>query len=201
MKKEVSMVLSVESTNYRKLAQTHYNLTAEQMMGMHVHHNPPRHQGGRNIPEHLYVYHPTLHNEVHQGDFTSWASNNGVTKEQAAEWGALGGRTGGKLQPREVKVKNGLKCKENKLGFFALGENAEGGRKGGKVVGKKLFDSKTGMFGMTKEEQTVRSQKAGKTTSSIKVRCTVTGHISNPGALTRYQTARGINTSNREKIL
>jgi len=73
MKKEVSIVLSVESKNYRKLAQTHYNLTDEQMKEMDVHHNPPRHQGGRNIPEHLFVYHYTLHAAVHGDDFTKWA--------------------------------------------------------------------------------------------------------------------------------
>jgi hypothetical protein len=31
------------------------------MIGMHVHHHPPRSQGGRNIPEHLYVCSPSIH--------------------------------------------------------------------------------------------------------------------------------------------
>jgi hypothetical protein len=73
MKKEVSIVLSTERKNYRKLAQEWFGLTDEQMIGMDVHHNPPRHQGGRNIPEHLFVYHETLHSAVHEDEFVLWS--------------------------------------------------------------------------------------------------------------------------------
>ena len=73
MDKEVSIVLSTENKNYRKLAQRHYGLTDEQMKGMDVHHNPARHEGGRDIPEHLFVYHETLHAAVHGSDFILWA--------------------------------------------------------------------------------------------------------------------------------
>jgi hypothetical protein len=73
MRKEVSIVLSRERSSARKLAQEWYGLTDEQMKGCDVHHNPPVHRGGRNIPEHLYVYHNTLHSAVHGNDFTKWA--------------------------------------------------------------------------------------------------------------------------------
>jgi hypothetical protein len=43
------------------LAQFHWGLTDEQMIGMHVHHHPPRSKGGRNIPEHLYVCSVAMH--------------------------------------------------------------------------------------------------------------------------------------------
>ena len=56
-----AIVLSTEKHNYRKIAQLHWGLTDEQMEGMHVHHHPPVHQGGRNIPEHLYVCSPEMH--------------------------------------------------------------------------------------------------------------------------------------------
>jgi hypothetical protein len=71
--KQVSIVLSPASGNYRRIAQEWYGLTDEQMIGMDVHHNPPRHKGGRNIPEHLYVYHHTLHSAVHESNFVLWA--------------------------------------------------------------------------------------------------------------------------------
>jgi hypothetical protein len=61
VKPELSLTLSQESPNYRKVAQEHWGLTDEQMIGMHVHHEPPRSQGGRNIPEHLYVCSPSIH--------------------------------------------------------------------------------------------------------------------------------------------
>jgi len=93
MDKEVSIVLSREVKNHRKLAQQWYGLTNEQMIDMDVHHNPARHEGGRNIPEHLFVYHKTLHSAVHGGDFTKWARE--------------GGKLGAKAQPREVRVRNG----------------------------------------------------------------------------------------------
>jgi len=94
MKKEVSIVLSVERKNYRKLAQEWYGLTDEQMKDCDVHHNPARHQGGRNIPEHLFVYHYTLHSAVHEALFI--------------------------LTQRKAAVKGGQAVKERKLGIFGL---------------------------------------------------------------------------------
>jgi hypothetical protein len=73
MDREVSIVLSGERADYRKVAQKWYGLTNEQMIGMDVHHNPARHEGGRDIPEHLYVYHNTLHSSVHEDEFVLWS--------------------------------------------------------------------------------------------------------------------------------
>jgi hypothetical protein len=56
-----AIVLSKERYNYRKIAQEHWGLSDEQMEGMHVHHHPPVYLGGRNIPEHLYVCSPEMH--------------------------------------------------------------------------------------------------------------------------------------------
>jgi len=45
----------------RRIARDHWGLTNEQMCGMHVHHQPPRCEGGKDIPEHLYVCSPPMH--------------------------------------------------------------------------------------------------------------------------------------------
>ena len=66
-------MLSVERRNYRKVAQEWYGLTDEQMVGMDVHHNPAQYEGGRNIPEHLFVYHNTLHSAVHGNESALWS--------------------------------------------------------------------------------------------------------------------------------
>lgn len=71
-----SIVLSSNYSNYRKLAQRHYGLTDEQMKGLDVHHNPPRCEGGRNIPEHLYVYHPATHKIIHDKQAIDWAKKS-----------------------------------------------------------------------------------------------------------------------------
>jgi transposase len=43
------------------MAQKAWGLTDEQMEGMHVHHHPAQSEGGRNVPEHLYVCSPSMH--------------------------------------------------------------------------------------------------------------------------------------------
>jgi hypothetical protein len=123
MKKEVSIVLSPESKNFRKLAQEWFGLSDEQMKGRHVHHNPPRHQGGRNIPEHLFVYDESLHAEVHRDDFVLWASR--------------GGKLGGKAGSREKKRKHGEKCRDEGIGFFSPGVSPDQRRKWNVEAGKK----------------------------------------------------------------
>lgn len=49
----------------------------------------------------------------------------------------------------------------------------------------------------TPEKRSEAARKAGET----KFQCTVTGHISNAGGLVHYQRARGIDTTNRVKII
>jgi hypothetical protein len=200
MEKHLSIVLSPERKNYRKLAQEWFGLTDEQMKDCDVHHNPPRSQGGRNIPEHLFVYHYTLHAAVHEDNFTEWARNTGVTRQQASEWGRQGGAIGGKLQPREVKVATGKKAKEMGLGIHAPGMARLGGLTGGRAGGLKTLETGIGIFSLTPEQQTQRSKKGGTATSSQRWRCLVTGHTCNAGGLTRFQKARGIDTSLRKRL-
>ena len=95
-----SLVLSREVHDYRKLAQKHYGLTDEQMSVVDVHHNPPRCEGGRNIPEHLFIYHPTLHKAVHDKEARGWA------KKSSGNRHGKRGRPSkkGTLRPIEVEV-------------------------------------------------------------------------------------------------
>jgi len=158
MEKHHSIVLSPERKNYRKLAQEWFGLTDEQMVGMDVHHNPPRHQGGRNIPEHLFVYHETLHSAVHGDELTQFA------------------REGGKL--------GGQKCVEEKIGFLGasreqrlkwnrrasqrllelgLGIHAPGVRE---ASGRRAVEEKLGMFknhqqSITRAHEVQRQNKTG----------------------------------------
>jgi hypothetical protein len=122
MEKHLSIVLSRERKDFRKLAQEWFGLTEEEMEGMHVHHNPPRHKGGRNIPEHLFVLHPTLHAAVHQHDFVLWATE--------------GGRKGGSVRG-DKKRKGGEKARDFKLGMFSPEIPPEVRRKWNVEAGKK----------------------------------------------------------------
>jgi hypothetical protein len=47
----------------------------------------------------------------------------------------------------------------------------------------------------------IRSSRGGVSTSKQRWQCGETGFITNAGALTRYQRARGIDTSNRVKVI
>lgn len=207
MDKNVSIVVSRPAANYRKLAQEWYGLSDEQMVGRHVHHNPPRHKGGRNIPEHLYVYSPQMHDEVHGGSGFTLACSEG---------GRRGGKIGGKIGGKS-RNKNREACKR-------------GGKKGGAVTGSKAQAEGIGFFGLSQEERRENSRKGGRravetgqirsmvTPESLRRggqvagklnnhhitkvlwRCTVCGAISTAAGLTHIQRAKGINKSNREKV-
>jgi hypothetical protein len=118
MDKEISIVLSKENTDYRKVAQINWGLSDEQMSGKHVHHEPPKALGGRNIPEHLYVCSPDMHQEGwHKGaSFPKLASEGGklsaiVRRKKAKEIAGLSKEDQAKL--REQRKKN-RESKKNK---------------------------------------------------------------------------------------
>jgi DNA-binding MarR family transcriptional regulator len=91
-----SIVLSPNYSNYRIVAQKHYGLTDEQMKNVDVHHNPPRCEGGRNIPEHLYVYSPELHAAVHEKESILWARRGYESRKKNGTENKKGVSTGGK---------------------------------------------------------------------------------------------------------
>ena len=106
----------------------------------------------------------------------------GYTKEQLSEAGKLGGSItykmkvgihGMSMEKRiEIGRKNGLEHKKNNIGIFSR----------------------------TSEQHSKDSSKGSKNTNSQKWECLETEYITNAGALSTYQKARGIDTSKRVRI-
>jgi len=190
MKRELSIVLSREVKNYRKLAQRSLGLTDEQMEGMDVHHNPPRSQGGRNIPEHLFVLHSTLHAAVHDHDFVLWARKGGL----------LGGQhrnpNGGKISCQKMK--------ESQTGLFdpkLKPFRSEWTSRAGKARAQQcLRNQDFSGLGASFEAASEAGKKGQEKTNLQRWKCLITGHISTSGPLTNFQRKRGIDTSLRERL-
>ena len=139
-----------------------------------------------------------------------------ITKEEKLEYSKRGGIKQGKI--------TGTLNKELKRGIFGMSDEdlKESKIKGAKKVGKDNKELSRGIFGLSKEEAIKNSKKGGnrnkelglgifgmtkdqliqngKKVSSQKWQCTETGFITNAGNLTRYQKARGIDTSKRIRI-
>ena len=112
--------------------------------------------------------------------------------------------------------KAGAQHAKNKTGVCgrSVEQMTVDGKKGGKISGKKSAELKTGFHapgiaskgGKKAAELGVGvhapgMQSAGaKKTSAQQWQCLVTGHISSPGPLARYQKKRGIDTKRRVKI-
>jgi hypothetical protein len=126
------------------------------------------------------------------------------TKEQLQENGRKTGTKYGCVGGK----KSAKKRKELKTGIFGLTKEQmiENSKKssGGQVV-KELG---LGICGLTKEQRIENGKKygskAGKLgsakTNSQEWMCLETGYITNAGALTTYQRARGIDTSKRKQV-
>jgi hypothetical protein len=110
------------------------------------------------------------------------------------------GRTKEKMS--EDGKKGSSKAKELGVGIFALTPEQikENSSKGGKVSGKMQKDLGLGIHGLSSEETKDNASKGGKIVSYQMWECTETGFIANAGNLARYQRARGIDTSKRERI-
>ena len=127
-------------------------------------------------------------------------------------------------QRRENSKRNGIKHKENKTGVCGRSEEkmsedgrigaqkaqklgvgihtltseqkAEAGRKGGKISAIKNKKDKVGIFSLSKEQLSQNSKKA----NSQRWMCLETGYVTNSGALSMYQKARGIDTTKRVRV-
>ena len=86
----------------------------------------------------------------------------------------------------------------NKTALFSL--TPEQQKNNAKLGGQTVKEQRLGIFAISPEEHSKNSRKAGKTTSALRYQCLVTGHVSTPGGLARWQKKRGIDTSLRVKL-
>lgn len=112
-----------------------------------------------------------------------------------------------------IGYENGKELKEEGKGIFDPDyinseEKREASRRGGLTQGYRHKENNTGLFNPNYLNSEAKRQasinggrKAMTAINKQRWQCTVTGHISNPGNLTRYQRSRGIDTSNRVRIL
>lgn len=113
-----------------------------------------------------------------------------------------------KEERSEVCKKGGSRAYELGTGIFShtKEEKSENCKKGyangiGKIskedkieIGKKAY---TNGLGKISKEERIKNCKMG---GSQKWMCLETGYISNPGGLTKYQNARGVDTSKRKRV-
>lgn len=192
MNRDVSLVFFKESESYRKIAQKWYGLTDEQMAGMDVHHNPPRSKGGRNIPEHLYVYHPTLHSVIHESNFVVW-SRTGAKKvhEKKNEDGKSVVAVKAAATTNETKDKNGKSINALK--------GAEKIHKERDELGRSLHSLKVNA---TKNEdgKSVNAVKGAKTLNQQVWESIVDGFRSGASQVAQHNRANGWDPGDRRRI-
>ena len=108
--------------------------------------------------------------------------------------------------PKETLIDNGKKTGPANGKNFPSHIRSSNGRATGtanlaNVSKETLSDNgKVNMANMPKETLVANGKANAKSVNSQRWRCLVTGHISNPGGLSTYQRARGINTSLRVRI-
>jgi hypothetical protein len=118
----------------------------------------------------------------------------GLSKEQRIENGKKYGSNAGKI--------GGKKSYDLGVGVHSL--TTEERREIGRISGNKCKELGVGIFSLSKEELSLYGKKGGrkgaKSMNSQKWKCLETGFVTNPGNLTKYQKARGIDTSKRIRI-
>ena len=124
-------------------------------------------------------------------------SSNRGTPEQRSEISRKGRA---KLTP-EQRSEREKKFREAVLNMTPE-QRSERSRKGqaSRTPEERSEISKKGYVKLTPEERIARSRKGGRIISAMKFQCTVTGFITNAGNLSKYQKARGIDTSNRVRV-
>ncbi len=103
--------------NYRKIAQTNWGLTDEQMKGMHVHHRVHQSNGGTNDPANLYVCSPSFHANVwHDGSyFIEQAAKGNVNSPAQIAARQVWAHTPATQKTKDAVRKTGLANKGRKL--------------------------------------------------------------------------------------
>jgi hypothetical protein len=184
---------------------------------MHKHHTIAKSRGGSD--DHIVTVDPYTHCYEHALDYLlfdnaprfdfrheAWALLPQDLREKVREKAETDGKLFNFLTD-EGRTKGGRtqgrRCAEQKIGVCGRSseqmsaDGRKGGKLGGKTQGRRNAINKTGFC-----NPEVQSQNAIKLNSK-KVQCTLTGHISTPGGLSRYQQSRGIdhtNPNNRKAI-
>jgi hypothetical protein len=193
---------------------------------IHKHRIKPGYEGGEYKGDNVVLLSPTQHAMWHfaewqrKGNFQDWLAWRGLAQFSDVTTEKL--KWANKRQPREAKVlggkrgaaKNMALYYDKKQGFFSK-ETQDKAQKAQRNKGAGRFDSqlqselgkraslhnkahKTGAF-HDKSIQSACGKKGSKITNSQKWRCTITGYVTTPGPLTKYQRAKGIDTCNRER--
>ena len=109
-------------------------------------------------------------------------------------------------EKQEIGRKTGLQMRKEQRGIFSIDKEThiKNCKKGGKTQGNLNKQNKTGFFVLSIDQLSkngkVGGKIGGKTTSSQKWMCTITGYITTPGPLTKYQKKRNIDPSRRIRI-
>jgi general stress protein YciG len=119
---------------------------------------------------------------------------HGWTKKQMSENGKKAGKIGGKISGKI----NGKLTYELGIGIFSLTpeQKTENAKKGGKLT----YELGIGIHSQTPEQRSEGGKKGGAISANQKWKCLETGFITNAGNLTKYQRARGIDTSQRVRV-
>jgi hypothetical protein len=187
------------------------------MKGKHVHHHPPVSEGGRNIPEHLYVCSPSIHTHGwHNGDY--FIEQATIAGE---EHGHLGGSIGGKCPWWTDGVKDvrawgcpGEGWKRGKSGTALVGSlpywnNGKVNRRSRECPGKGWVEGLAEVWWTNGEVSKKQSESPGEgwvrgrtkmSANTQRWMCTVTGKVSTAGPLTFYQRSVGVDPVNRVKV-
>ena len=107
-----------------------------------------------------------------------------ISAEERKKVAKKAGRIGGKIAAE--------KQRQNKICFYNSELQSELGKRGG----KKTKELGLGIHALTTEQR----KEIGKKFSAERWMCEETGFVSNPSGLTKYQKARGIDTSQRVRI-
>jgi hypothetical protein len=137
---------------------------------------------------------------------------HGLSEEEKSKNRKEAGKIGGKAayekgvgifarskeQMTEDSKKAGRITHEKGVGVHSL--TKEERIKNSRKSGKANHEKGVGIFARSKEQHSEDSKRGVKVTNSQKWQCTVTGYVTNSGALTLYQRKRGIDTSCRIRI-
>jgi hypothetical protein len=121
-----------------------------------------------------------------------------LSKDEMSTNGRKGGTKTKKLKKGIFSRSKEQHSIDSKKGISKLTKDSRS--LGGKKMAKKNKENLTGIYSMSSEEKSKAGKKGATSINSQKWKCLETGFITNPGNLTQYQRARGIDTSKRIRV-